>query len=263
MMGAAIIAEHMSVCYNHREVLHDVSFTIEEGSLVSVIGPNGCGKSTLLKGLCAMLPLAKGNVSIGSTAADAFSRQELARHVSILTQSHHISGDVTVRDLVWLGRFPYRNFYSVATEKDKIYVHKALRETGLLAHADRLVKDLSGGEQQRVWLAVMLAQDTPILLLDEPTTFLDVRHQINLLHLLSRIHDDLQRTMVVVLHDLNQAIQYTDTVIVMKDGAVVQIGKTKEVITAELLQEVFGVYTEVFHRKDGTPVFVPDRVCHS
>lgn len=157
-MAQAIEASHISIWRNQKKIIHDVSLTVEQGAMVSIIGPNGCGKSTLLKGLCAMLPLREGTISMGKRDIRTFGRKELARHVAILTQAHEAPGDVTVRDLVWMGRFPYRNFYRGATKEDCTYVDDAIRETGLMPYADQFVTDLSGGEQQRAWLAVMLAQ---------------------------------------------------------------------------------------------------------
>ncbi|MCH4166827.1 MAG: ABC transporter ATP-binding protein [Megasphaera sp.] len=256
-MAKAIEASHISIWRNEKEILHDVSLTVEEGAMVSVIGPNGCGKSTLLKGLCAMLPLREGTVSMGERNIRTFGRKELARHVAILTQVHEAPGDVTVRDLVWMGRFPYRNFYSGAAKEDSAYVDEAIRETGLVPYADHVVRNLSGGEQQRAWLAVMLAQRAPVLLLDEPTTYLDIHHQIHMMKLLRRIHQDLHRTIIIVVHDMNQAIQYTDQVVVMKQGRIVKTGAPDQIITAELLRQVFGVQAEQFHTQNGKPCLMP------
>jgi iron complex transport system ATP-binding protein len=263
MMAQVVRADHISIQYRQREILHDVSIAVEEGTMVSVIGPNGCGKSTLLKSLCGILPVSAGSVTVYDRDIRTFGHKELARHMAILSQSHDVPDDVTVRDLIWMGRFPYRNFYSSRTAEDKKYVEEAIVETGLTVYADESVKNLSGGEQQRVWLAVMLAQRASILLLDEPTTYLDMRHQIHMMNVLRRIHDTSHRTMIIVLHDMNQAIQYTDQVIVMNQGHIIQTGAPAAVITPALLQQVFGVRAELFHTQAGKPVLMPVDVSES
>lgn len=255
-MAVAIDVTHLSVERQGKEILHDISLAIPKGQMVSIIGPNGCGKSTLLQALTRMLPIQTGTIRLDDADSAAWSRKELARHVAILTQFHQAPDDTTVYDLVKLGRFPYRQFYSKWTEQDEYYVQRALTSTRLTDYVETPVSQLSGGEQQRCWLAVLLAQRSPILLLDEPTTYLDICHQLYMMKLLRHCRDKLGLTIVIVLHDMNQALQYTDTVVVMKEGRLVTMGKPVDVITPDLVRDVFGVQAEIVHASDGRPVLV-------
>lgn len=257
----AIDAAHICVTRNGREILHDLSFTIETGSVVSVIGPNGCGKSTLLKAMARMLPLASGHIAVSGKPLSSLSRKELAREIAVLTQFHRAPEDMTVRDLVRLGRFPYETFYSTLTEKDMYYIRRAMESTHVMEYADVPVQHLSGGEQQRVWLAMLLAQRSPVLLLDEPGTYLDMRHQLYLMKLLRHCNEKLRLTIVIVLHDMNQALRYTDNVLVMQDGRIIASGAPMDVITPPLVRQVFGVETERICASDGTPALVTLHMC--
>lgn len=257
MTEAVIHMEHVAVQIGKQEILHDISLNIESGCIVSVIGPNGCGKSTLLKVMSRMLPGSTGNVYIGGRDICSFGRKELAREMAVLTQIHHIPDDVTVRELVRMGRFPYRTFYTIASAADRIYVEKAISAVRLQHCADQLVKTLSGGEQQRAWLALTLAQRPKILLLDEPTTYLDIRHQLHMMNVLRHCKDKLHLTIVIVLHDINQALQFTDAVIVMKNGRIIQTGRPQEVITERVVKEVFGVRAEMCRTSEGKPTILP------
>lgn len=249
-----IEVSHIDVARNGRTILSDVSLTIGRGQFVSIIGPNGCGKSTLLKAMCRMLPLSAGNITVFGRDVQSYSRKELARHIAFLTQTHDVPAAMTVRDLVFLGRFPYRSFYGGSNADDIQKVDRALSVSQMTDYADRPVHELSGGEQQRAWLAVMLAQATPVLFLDEPTTYLDIHHQLHMIKLLRHIHEKTDRTIVIVLHDMNQAIQYTDHTIVMEEGCVVAQGTPAEVITPTLLRDVFAVTAETFQSAAGKPV---------
>ncbi len=260
-MESAITVSYVSLSRQGKEILHDISFSITKGKVVSIIGPNGCGKSTLLKGITRMLPVDTGTITIHGRDLASFSRRELAQEMAVLTQFHATPSDVTVRELVRLGRFPYQRFYTKWTDKDTYYVQRAMESTQLIAYADTPIQQLSGGEQQRVWLAVLLAQRSPIVLLDEPTTYLDIRHQLYMMKLLRHCNEKLGLTIVIVLHDMNQALRYTDEVLVMKDGRLITQGKPQDVITPSLVAEVFGVQAELTQTTDGTPSLVTLDMC--
>lgn len=260
-MDAAITAANVTLSRQGREILHDISFSLSKGTILSVIGPNGCGKSTLLKGLTRMLPLDHGHITIHGKDIEHLSRRQLAQEMAVLTQFHTAPPDVTVQELVRLGRFPYQRLYTKWTAQDSYYVKRAMESTQLIQYADVPIQQLSGGEQQRVWLAVLLAQRSPILLLDEPTTYLDIRHQLYMMKLLRHCQEKLGLTIVIVMHDMNQALRYTDEVLVMKDGRVVRQGIPRDVITPDLVAKVFGVRTELTMTTDGIPSLVTLDMC--
>ena len=255
-MGKAIDVEHLCLTRNGTEILHDLTFSCDAGKIMSIIGPNGCGKSTLLQAMTRLLPIQSGTIRVDGADITGWSRKELARHVAILTQFHQAPDDMTVEELVRLGRFPYHSLYRKWSDEDAYCVRRALESTRLEDYVKCPVRNLSGGEQQRVWLAVLLAQRSPILLLDEPTTYLDIRHQLYMMKLLRHCQEKLHLTIVIVLHDMNQALRYTDEVVVMKEGRIVTTGKPSEVITPNLVAEVFGVQTELLHTSAGEPVLV-------
>ena len=202
-MADAITVQHLVVRRGRRTILHDFSVALPKGKVTAIIGPNGCGKSTFLKAVNCMIPAASGSIRLGQREVHDFSRKALSREMAFLTQTHDVPPDVTVRDLVGMGRFPYRRLWSGRSREDRDAVDRAIQAVGLEAYAGEVMQHLSGGEQQRAWLAVLLAQDAPILLLDEPTTYLDVHHQLRILDLLRRINEGWQKTIVVVLHDMN------------------------------------------------------------
>lgn len=250
-MEAAIRVEHLSVAIGKKEILHDIHMDIPKGRMVSIIGPNGCGKSTLLKTMSRMIQPKAGNVYIHGNDIRSFGRKELARQIAVLPQLHQAPGDVTVEDLVQMGRFPYRSMYRSFSADDARYVDKALYAVQMHTRKDELMQHLSGGEQQRVWLAVLLAQRSPILFLDEPTTYLDIHHQLRMMKLLGHINEKLGLTIVIVLHDMNQALQYTQYVIAMNEGRIVAAGQPQDVITPQLLRSVFHVQADIVTTKNG------------
>lgn len=256
-METAISVRHLCLSLGHKEILRDISLSVERGSIVAVAGPNGCGKSTLLKAMCRMIRPDRGEITVCGRNISSFSRRELARHIAVLPQLHQAPDDMTVRELVSLGRFPYRNIFNLTSPKDERYVEKAMHAVHLEDKADAVVRYMSGGEQQRVWLAMLLAQRSPILFMDEPTTYLDMRHQLHMMHLLKHINEKLGLTIVVVLHDMNQALQYTQQAIVMKEGAVVCSGRTADVLTPALMRRVFGVDAELIRTKNGRTALIP------
>lgn len=250
-METAIQVDHLSVAIGKKEILRDIHIDIPKGRMVSIIGPNGCGKSTLLKTMSRMIQPKAGNVYIHGNDIRSFGRKELARQIAVLPQLHQAPGDVTVEDLVQMGRFSYRSMYRSFSADDARYVDKALYAVQMHTRKDELMQHLSGGEQQRVWLAVLLAQRSPILFLDEPTTYLDIHHQLRMMKLLGHINEKLGLTIVIVLHDMNQALQYTQYVIAMNEGRIVAAGQPQNVITPQLLRSVFHVQADIVTTKNG------------
>jgi iron complex transport system ATP-binding protein len=232
--------------YHGATVVHDAAITLRPGVVTALVGPNGSGKSTLLRGLARLHPLEHGEVQLADgTPARALTAREFARRVTLLAQSRPTPSGVTVRDVVGYGRHPYRGRWRASDPDGPVMVDRAMATTGVTAMADRPVDELSGGELQRVWLATCLAQDTGVLLLDEPTTFLDLRYQVELLDLMRDLADDDHVAVGVVLHDLNQAAAVADEVVLLQGGRVRATGAPSDVLTEEALTETYGIRIEV------------------
>lgn len=238
--AAAITGRGVEVGYGGEAVVRGVDFSVPEGQVTALIGPNGCGKSTLLKALGRQLPLAGGEVEVRGEDLGARGRREYAREVSFLPQHPVAPEGVTVRELIGYGRYPYTGPLAAMRAADHEAVERAAAETGTTQLLGAQAAELSGGQRQRVFIAMTLAQDTPLILLDEPTTYLDPAHQLAILDLVTRLNA-MGKTIVMVLHDMVQAARYADTVIAMRDGAVVAQGDTGEVVTPELVADIFGV----------------------
>ena len=255
-MNAIIKAQNISVSINEKEIVHGISLDIPEGKVTAIIGPNGCGKSTTLKALSRILPY-KGSVTFKGQEMSTLSQREFAKSLAILTQSPQAPSDLTVNDLVEMGRFPHRGFLGRAGKDDKEHVEWALEQTGVKEMRYRLLNTLSGGERQRAWIAMALAQRPEVLLLDEPTTYLDICHQLEIMQLITRLNQELGLTVVMVVHDLNHAIMYADHVVVVKAGQLVTSGAPREIITADLLAEVFKVKADEFTLSNDLRALVP------
>ena len=255
-MNAIIKAQNISVSINEKEIVHGISLDIPEGKVTAIIGPNGCGKSTTLKALSRILPY-KGSVTFKGQEMSTLSQREFAKCLAILTQSPQAPSDLTVNDLVEMGRFPHRGFLGRAGKDDKEHVEWALEQTGVKEMRYRLLNTLSGGERQRAWIAMALAQRPEVLLLDEPTTYLDICHQLEIMQLIGRLNQELGLTVVMVVHDLNHAIMYADHVVVVKAGQLVTSGAPREIITAELLADVFKVKADEFMLSNDLRALVP------
>jgi iron complex transport system ATP-binding protein len=255
-MNAIIKAQNISVSINEKEIVHGISLDIPEGKVTAIIGPNGCGKSTTLKALSRILPY-KGSVTFKGQEMSTLSQREFAKCLAILTQSPQAPSDLTVNDLVEMGRFPHRGFLGRAGKDDKEHVEWALEQTGVKEMRYRLLNTLSGGERQRAWIAMALAQRPEVLLLDEPTTYLDICHQLEIMQLITRLNQELGLTVVMVVHDLNHAIMYADHVVVVKAGKLVTSGAPREIITADLLAEVFKVKADEFTLSNDLRALVP------
>jgi iron complex transport system ATP-binding protein len=253
-----IIAHNLSLNYdNNANIVHQLNLTIERGSMTALVGPNGCGKSTLLRGLSRLLKPADGMVLLDGQDIHAMKAKELARKLGILPQSPTAPEGLTVHELVAQGRYPHQSWFQQWSAEDERVVEEALNLTNLTMFADRPVDTLSGGQRQRAWIAMALAQETDILLLDEPTTYLDLAHQIDVLDLLAELNER-GRTIIMVLHDLNQAARYAHSIVALRGGQVVAQGAPEDVIIPENILQVFGLEAEVVPDPvTGTPMCVP------
>ncbi|MGZ9928653.1 ABC transporter ATP-binding protein [Streptomyces sp. NC-S4] len=239
--GFRLEARGISAGYERKPIIEELSLGVEPGRITALVGPNACGKSTLLKSIARLLPVAAGSVLLEGQDIHALSTREVARRLGILPQSPIAPESITVGDLVWRGRHPHRRFGQRRTAADDEVIADALLATGTAELIDRPVDQLSGGQRQRVWIALALAQDTPTLLLDEPTTYLDIAHQIEVMDLLADLNEQAGKTIVLVSHDLNQAALYASTIVAMRDGRIVRRGTPHEVLTEETVAEVFGL----------------------
>jgi len=251
-------AESVTVGYGAEPVLRDLSFDVPTGRITSIVGPNGCGKSTLLRTLARLLPPSDGRVSLDGEPIGRLSTRDVARRLALLPQSPTAPEGLLVSDLVLRGRHPHQRWFRQWSPKDETIIAEAMAWTDIAELKDRPLDELSGGQRQRAWLAMTLAQDTELLLLDEPTTFLDLAHQVEVLDLVVRLNRERDRTVVMVLHDLNLAARYSDTIVVMHEGAIVGEGEPAVIITQDLLSSVFGLEAEVLSDpRTGLPIVVP------
>jgi iron complex transport system ATP-binding protein len=255
---ARLRARELRLGYGDAVVIDDLDLDVLDGTVTAVIGPNGCGKSTLLRALARLLPARHGHVLLDGRRIDRYPTREVAKVLGVLPQTPVAPDGLTVADLVARGRHPHQAWYRQWSGDDEAAVAEALDWTGMSEFAERTVDTLSGGQRQRVWISMALAQGTEILLLDEPTTFLDLAHQVDVLDLVERLHREMRRTVVMVLHDLNLAARYAGRLIAMRDGRIVADGPPEEVLTAELLRAVFDLEAQVITDPvAGTPLVVP------
>ncbi|MFD7071998.1 ABC transporter ATP-binding protein [Streptomyces sp. NPDC059913] len=253
-----LAADAVTLGYDGRVVAEDLSVEIPDRSFTVIVGPNACGKSTLLRALARMLTPERGRVLLDGRAIHRLPAKKVARTLGLLPQSSVAPDGITVADLVGRGRYPHQGLLRQWSPEDERVVAESMAATGVDALADRHVDALSGGQRQRVWIAMALAQQTPLLLLDEPTTYLDIQHQIDVLDLCADLHETQGRTLVAVLHDLNHAARYATHLVAMRDGRVIAEGPPGEIVTADLVERVFGLRCQVIDDPEtGTPLVVP------
>ncbi|MCB5281473.1 MULTISPECIES: ABC transporter ATP-binding protein [unclassified Arthrobacter] len=259
---ATLQTSGLTLKYDHRTVIEGLSTEIPEGRVTMIVGANACGKSTLLRGLARLLKPAAGTVTLDGRDIHRRRAREVARTLGLLPQHPTAPAGITVRDLVGRGRYPHQGFFrsgaTAGSVDDKRAVQQAMAATETLELAGRNVDELSGGQRQRVWIAMALAQETEVLLLDEPTTYLDLTHQLEVLDLITDLNRRRGTTVAIVLHDLNLAARYADHIIAMKDGRIVAEGAARAVVTEELVREVFGLASRVLPDPvSGAPLIIP------
>nr|WP_296031702.1 ABC transporter ATP-binding protein [uncultured Dorea sp.] len=237
----AMKVKNVHFSYGKNKILNGVSFQIEEGKVTTIMGANGCGKSTLFSLMTKNLYPAKGNIFLKGKNILNLNLKEFARKVAIVQQYNTASDDITVESLISFGRTPYKKMMQANSREDEEKIQWAMEVTGLTEYRNREVSRLSGGQRQRVWIAMALAQGTKTLFLDEPTTYLDIRYQIEILKLVKKLNQEYGITIVMVLHDINQAITYSDRIIGLKDGQVLVEGAPEDVITEESIRELYGI----------------------
>lgn len=240
-----LIAESVSVRYDKQTIVKDFSFTAGTGEIVSIIGPNGSGKSTLLKAVAKNIPYFQGNVFLEGKDMKSLRAKQVAQKMCMVSQKNSAPMDMTVVDLVTYGRHPHKKWYETIHDHDRKIIDWALDRTYLTAYKHRTVASLSGGESQRAWIAMALAQQPKILLLDEPTTYLDISHQHEILELVRELNQDMGMTVLMVLHDLNQAARYSDQILVMQEGHRVMCGSPGCVMTTDMIRDVYHMHAEV------------------
>lgn len=258
--AGGVVASSVTVGYGQRTIIRDLSATFPAGKITTIVGPNGCGKSTLLRAMSGLLDLGTGHVSVDGQNISEMKRKDDARILGVLPQSPVAPEGLLVSDLVARGRHPHQAWFRQWSSTDEDAVFEALKQTGSADLASRTLDELSGGQRQRVWISMVLAQNTDILFLDEPTTYLDLATSVDILELVDSLRQKLGRTVVMVLHDLNLAVRYSDYLVVMKDGQVIASGAPAEIITAELLQDAFDLRARVIEDPEtGDPLIVPLR----
>jgi iron complex transport system ATP-binding protein len=244
-MKTAIDVKQLSVTLGDRQILHDINLSVPVGKITTLIGPNGCGKSTLLRSMIGYIHSPRECVTILGKPLQSYSQSELARQMAFLPQVPNMPKDMTVEELVYCGRYPYQTWWKNTAKEDREIVDYALGITKTDHLRYQLIPSLSGGERQRVWIAMALAQEPKLLVLDEPTTYLDINHQLEIMELLKRLNEEQGLTVLMVLHELTQAVQYSHYMAVIKNGHLVTSGETKSIISDHLFQQVFSVDVQI------------------
>lgn len=237
--------ENLEACYEKKTVFQNLNLDITKGKITTIIGPNGCGKSTLLKTMGRVLKQKQGKVLLQEQDMNTISTKEIARRLSMLPQSPVAPGLLGVEELVSYGRFPHRKNNKIMTKADREIIEWAMEITKTSPFRNRSIASLSGGQRQKVWLAMALAQKTDIILLDEPTTYLDMAHQLDVLQIIQELNRQEKSTIIMVLHDINHASRYSDHIIAMKDGSIIKSGTPTEIINQEVLKTVFQIEARI------------------
>ncbi|CEN77547.1 ABC transporter ATP-binding protein [Paraclostridium sordellii] len=251
-----ISCKNLKVGYEEKIIIENLSLNIKKGEVVSIIGPNGCGKSTLLKSLSRMIKPVSGDIYIQSENIKSLKNKAISQKVCLLSQHNDAPGDLTVEELVYFGRIPHKKWYESKSKTDEELVNWAIENTGLIRYKNTPISSLSGGERQRAYIAQALCQKPDVLLLDEPTTYLDISYQLELMELVREINERLNITIVMVLHELNQASKYSDRLIIMKSGEIVSDGCPKEIINKEIIKKVYNIDCDI----DNDPISNKPRI---
>jgi iron complex transport system ATP-binding protein len=254
-------AENIDVTIRNNKILSDITLEIYKGKIYSIIGPNGSGKTTLLRALTRNIRTTQGEVYLHNQPISKMSTKKVAKTMAVLTQTHSGMNDITVKELIGYGRFSHREWYQGRSREDTEIIDICIEKSGLTPYANRKISTLSGGERQRAWIAMALAQKPDLLVLDEPTTYLDIAHQLEILELVSELNKKEDLTILMVLHDINHAARYSDHVFVVKDGQLYKEGSPWDVLNTETLEKVFSV-TAVISSDDlsNKPIFYPRKV---
>ena len=240
-----ISAKNLKVGYNERVIIEDLSITVNKGEVVSIIGPNGCGKSTLLKTLSRMIKPISVNVYLEDKNIKEIKNKKISQKICLLSQHNNAPLDLTVEELVYFGRMPHKKWYETKTTEDKEIVDWAIENTGVTKYKNTPIGALSGGERQRAYVAQALCQKPDVLLLDEPTTYLDISYQLELMELVRTINEKFNITIVMVLHELNQASKYSDRLIIMKNGTIVSDGCPNKTVNKEVIKDVYNIECDI------------------
>lgn len=252
-----IRTKDLNISYGNLDIVKDLNLEIPKGKITTIIGANGCGKSTILKTLARIIKPKSGSIYINNKELNSQDSKELAKAMAVLPQSPQAPNGLTVEELISYGRFPHQKGFGKLKDEDKDIINWALEKTRILEFRDRPIEALSGGQRQRAWIAMALAQETDILLLDEPTTYLDLAHQLEVLKLLEELNKKEGRTIVMVIHELNNAARFADHMIGVKKGKIVCQGTAHEVMTKENLKEIFNIDAEIVNEpKSGKPVCI-------
>ncbi|MGL5347511.1 MAG: ABC transporter ATP-binding protein [Peptostreptococcaceae bacterium] len=252
-----IKVEKLKFGYKDKIILNDINVNIPQGKITIIIGNNGCGKSTLLKSMCNIINPISGEIYFNDKEIKEIGIKGIAKLVSVVHQTPKVPEEVTIEELCYMGRNPHKGIFDRINKKDKEIVEKAIKMTGLWELKDRNLINLSGGQRQRAFIALALAQDTEIIFLDEPTTYLDINYQYEILDLLKELNDNFNKTIVMVHHDLNQAATYADNIILMSEGKVLNQGTPEKVITEDSIEKVFKLKCEKICSSRGQCCFVP------
>lgn len=260
MENTILEVRDLSVSFKEKSVLEHISFSVEQGKIYSIIGKNGCGKTTLLRTICRSQKPTGGEVLLDGDNIFRINTKKVAQRMAILSQTNTTMSDVTVEVLTGYGRFSHKKWYEGTTDADKAAVEWALQRTGMDALRDRKINTLSGGERQRAWMSMLLAQKPKIMLLDEPTTYLDIAHQLEIMELVADLNRNDGITILMVLHDINHAARYSDELIILDDHKICRQGKPWELIHDGVLQSVFGVEADIIENEEGQPIFFAKKV---
>ncbi len=256
-----IKVKDLKISYDKKEVVHGIDLHLKKGEILSIVGPNGCGKSTVLKAIARLLKPTSGEILLDDKNIRHIKTKKIAKKMAILPQIRKTPDDFDVETLIRYGRYPHSNITGKLSSEDKEIVNWALEKTGMTHHRNHKLTELSGGERQRAWIAMALAQKTDIIILDEPTTFLDLSHQLEVLELIKTLNKEENVTILLVLHDLNQAMRYSDRIYVMKEGNIVFSGRPEDVINKESLDQVFKIDSDFYEdSRNKTPYFIPHRL---